>query len=48
MKTSTAEDNGYHCPKCGDETTRDHAGKGFVRHMNIALCSLERGERDVV
>jgi predicted RNA-binding Zn-ribbon protein involved in translation (DUF1610 family) len=47
VKTSMAEANGYRCPKCGDETTRDKAGRGFVRHKAIRDCPFERGERDL-
>ncbi len=35
MRTSTAEANGYRCPQCGDEVTKDPAGKGFVRPCAI-------------
>ncbi len=45
MRTSTAEANGYHYPKCNDEVSRDPSGKGFVRHMNIPGCDFERGQR---
>ena len=46
VRTSTAESHGYRCPKCGDELSRDPSKKGFVRHMSMAGCDLERGERD--
>lgn len=46
MKTSTAEANGWRCPRCGDETTRDPGEKGFVRHVSIPGCPFERGQRD--
>jgi ssDNA-binding Zn-finger/Zn-ribbon topoisomerase 1 len=46
MRTSTAENNGYRCPRCGDDVTRDPSDKGFVRHKNIPNCDFERGERD--
>lgn len=46
MKTSTAKANGYRCPKCGDETTRDGAGLGYVRHTRNPNCEFEKGERD--
>jgi ssDNA-binding Zn-finger/Zn-ribbon topoisomerase 1 len=47
MKTSSAEANGYRCPKCGDETSLDPNNNGFVRHMNNPHCDFERGKRDV-
>jgi len=46
MRTSTAERNGYRCPKCGDQVTQDRAHKGFVRHLSIHGCDFELGERD--
>ena len=46
MKTSTAEANGWTCPRCGDDTTQDPSGKGFVRHTTIPGCPFERGRRD--
>lgn len=46
MRTSTARSNGYRCPKCGDETTRDGSGAGYVRHIRNPDCDFERGERD--
>ncbi len=46
MRTSTAKANGYRCPKCGDETTPDEAGLGYVRHTRNSECDFEKGERD--
>lgn len=46
MTTSSAQDNGWQCPRCGDDTTRDPSGKGFVRHKTNADCQFERGLRD--
>ncbi len=46
MKTSSAEKYGYRCPKCGDETTQDPSGKGFVRHKTNRKCQFEAGLRD--
>jgi hypothetical protein len=46
MKTSTAEANGWHCPECGDATTRDGSGKGFVRHTANLACLFQKGQRD--
>ena len=46
MRTSTAKVNGYRCPKCGDETTRDAAGLGYVRHTRNSACNFEKGDRD--
>ena len=34
MKTSTAEEEGYVCPKCGQRLSQDLSGKGFVRHLS--------------
>jgi ssDNA-binding Zn-finger/Zn-ribbon topoisomerase 1 len=46
MRTSSAEAKGYRCPECGDDTSRDPANKGFVRHVNNPNCDFERGQRD--
>lgn len=46
MRTSTAKANGYRCPKCNDETSRDETGQGYVRHTRNADCDFEKGERD--
>ena len=46
MKTSTASDNKDRCPKCGDSTKRDLAGRGFVAHKHYAYCDFERGKKD--
>ena len=46
MKTLSALRNDWRCPQCGDETTRDHKGQGFVRHLHNSNCNFERGERD--
>ena len=46
VKTSTAEENGYHCPKCGDGLCEDKAGRGFVRHKSKPGCWFERGLKD--
>lgn len=46
MKTSTAEKNGYICPKCGDELTEDRQGLGYVRHKTNPDCNFEKGEKD--
>lgn len=46
MRTSTAKANGYRCPRCGDETTRDETGIGYVRHTRNPACDFEKGERD--
>lgn len=46
MKTLTALLNDWRCPECGDQTTRDSKGKGFVRHINNSNCNFERGEKD--
>lgn len=48
MRTSTARANEYRCPKCGDETTRDEAGIGYVRHLRNPSCDFEKGERDQI
>jgi hypothetical protein len=47
VKTSTAEENGYHCPECNDELCQDRAGRGFVRHKTIQDCLCERGLKDI-
>ena len=44
MRTSTSRANNYRCPMCGDETTRDAAGQGYVRHRHNPLCDFEKGE----
>ncbi|MDE0000538.1 MAG: hypothetical protein OXQ89_22575 [Rhodospirillaceae bacterium] len=46
MKTLSALRNGWRCPQCGDQTTRDSKGQGFVRHLYNSDCDFERGERD--
>ncbi|MBA2283433.1 MAG: hypothetical protein H0W25_19670 [Acidimicrobiia bacterium] len=46
VKTSTAERQGFVCPKCGDELSADPAKKGFVRHTSIKGCDFELGQRD--
>jgi hypothetical protein len=46
MKTSTAEANGWRCPECGNPTTRDESGKGFVRHTTNRACLFQKGQRD--
>ena len=46
MTTATAERNGYKCELCKDDTTHDHAGRGFVRHKNNPSCPFERGQKD--
>jgi hypothetical protein len=46
VRMSTAEKNGYKCPNCGDQLSQDRADKGFLRHMSIAGCPFERGQRD--
>jgi hypothetical protein len=48
IRTSTAEQNGFRCPKCDDETTRDPNGSGFVRHKSNRRCKLENGQRDQI
>lgn len=46
MKTSTARANDWHCPMCGDATSRDETGQGYVRHRLIRNCPFEQGLRD--
>ena len=46
MKTLSALRNDWRCPQCGDQTTRDSKGQGFVRHLYNSNCNFERGERD--
>ncbi len=46
MRTSSAEANGWKCPACGDDTTQDPSGKGYVAHRTNPNCDFERGERD--
>ena len=46
MKTSTARNNGYICPACGDETTQDPKGRGYVRHKTNRSCRYENGKKD--
>jgi hypothetical protein len=48
VRTSTAKANGYRCPVCHDETTRDESGMGFVRHKRRQDCKHEEGQRDEV
>ena len=46
MKTLSALLNDWRCPQCGDQTTTDSKGQGFVRHLNNSNCDFERGEKD--
>ena len=46
MKTSTAKRNGWRCPLCGDETTRDPGGRGYVKHKTNQTCRFEKGMKD--
>ena len=46
MKTSTAQRQGYVCPKCKDDLTKDLQGKGWVRHKNNSNCDFEKGLKD--
>lgn len=46
METSGAEAHGWRCLRCGDDTTQDQAGRGFVRHRSNAGCGYGHGERD--
>jgi len=46
MRTSTAAENDFRCPKCGDELAQDRVGRGFVRHKNNPDCDFEKGERN--
>jgi hypothetical protein len=46
MRTSSARANGWRCPQCGDVTTRDESGQGFVRHTTNRTCEFEKGQRD--
>jgi hypothetical protein len=46
MRTSTAKANGFQCPKCGDETTHDETGLGYLRHTRNPTCDFQKGERD--
>jgi len=46
MRTSTARSNGWRCPRCGDETSRDESGQGYVRHRTNSACDFEKGLRD--
>lgn len=46
MKTLSALRNDWRCPQCGDQTTRDQKGQGFVRHLHNSKCDFERGEKD--
>ena len=43
MRTSTAEKNGRICPSCGDSTTKDLQGRGFVRHKSNRDCHFQKG-----
>ena len=47
VRTSTAENNGYRCPECGDELAEDKVGRGWVRHKYIPGCLFEKGEKDI-
>ena len=47
MRTTTAEEACYVCPKCGDRLSRDLAGKGYVRHLTDGKCRYQNGTRDV-
>ena len=46
MKTSTAKQNGWRCPVCGDETSRDPGGRGYVKHKTNRTCRFEKGMKD--
>lgn len=50
MRTSSARNNNWQCPQCHVPTTRDLAGRGFVRHTTSLdpddPCNFERGWRD--
>lgn len=46
MRTSTARKHGYTCPKCGDDTTQDLQGRGYVRHKTNRSCRYENGMKD--
>ena len=46
MKTLTAIRNDGRCPKCGDQTSEDRKGRGFVRHLGNPNCDFQRGEKD--
>ena len=46
MKTLSAMRNDWRCPKCGDQTTTDKAGRGFVRHLRNSFCDFEKGGKD--
>ena len=46
MRTSTAEKHRYVCPKCGDQLSRDTAGKGWVKHLSDNKCRFENGMKD--
>ena len=46
MRATTAEKCHYLCPKCGDQLSRDRAGKGWVRHLFNRRCRYENGMKD--
>jgi hypothetical protein len=46
VRTSTAEQNHYICPRCRDALCRDRSGRGYVAHKNNSTCRFEEGERD--
>ena len=46
MKTLSAMRNSWRCPQCGDQTTTDKTGRGFVRHLRNSSCTFEKGEKD--
>jgi len=46
MKTSSARTKNWHCPVCGDATSCDETGQGYVRHLTNRNCSFEKGLRD--
>jgi hypothetical protein len=47
VRTSTAEDNNYICPACGDRLKRDLSEAGWVAHVSNPRCDFERGEKDM-
>ena len=38
----------WRCPRCGDQTTTDEAGLGYVRHLRNSSCDFEKGKKDDV
>ena len=48
VRTSTAQQNNFRCPRCGDSLKRDNTGRGWVAHATNRDCLFEKGLKDSV